>query len=263
MDGSPGMHSAGPRPIPRSRSVSTALLVELITEQLTAWQAERAADEGSAAGPAPTHIVDLGGGTGGLATQLIRPGSTQGYRVTVVDPSPDALAALDRRAVDAGLADRIRGLLGDTSEAVDLIGPAGADVAICHQVLEFVDDPAAALAAMATILRPGGLLSLVVTQRPAAVLSQAAAGHIAAARAVLADQHRFDRSMIINLVGQAGFEVTAVHGLGAASALVHESVLQTQTGALDDLVALERDISSQPDFQAIAPQLHVSARRPR
>ena len=48
---------------------------------------------------AQARIVDVGGGTGGLAVQL----AELGHRVTVVDPSPDALAALERRAREAGV----------------------------------------------------------------------------------------------------------------------------------------------------------------
>ena len=39
----------------------------------------------------PLRVVDLGGGTGGLAVPI----AALGHHVTVVDPSPDALAALD------------------------------------------------------------------------------------------------------------------------------------------------------------------------
>ncbi len=38
----------------------------------------------------PLHVVDLGGGTGGLAVAV----AELGHQVTVVDPSPNALAAL-------------------------------------------------------------------------------------------------------------------------------------------------------------------------
>ena len=53
---------------------------------------------------------------------------------------------------------------------------------ICHRVLEVIEVPAEALRAMATTLRPGGVLSLLAAQRHASVLSQALAGHIATAR---------------------------------------------------------------------------------
>lgn len=234
------------------RSVVEALLTDLLSEQLLAWQAETGA-------PESLDVIDLGGGTGGLAVGL----AGKGHRVTVIDPSPDALASLERRAAESGLAESIRGRQGDASDLVDLLGEGAADVAVCHRVLEYVDDPAEALAALSTVLRPDGLLSLVTALRPAAVLSQALAGHLAEARAVLADPRRLDRAMVLRLVGQAGFSITAVHGIGAVATLVHESVLQTRAGAWSDLRELERDISSEPDFQAFAPYLHLSARRPQ
>ena len=52
-------------------------------------------------------------------------------------------------------------------------------------MLEVVDSPGEALAAMAQVLRPGGVLSLLVAQRHALVLTQALAGHIALARRTL------------------------------------------------------------------------------
>ena len=58
---------------------------------------------------APARIVDVGGGTGGFAVPLAQ----LGHRVEVIDPSPDALAALDRRAREADVADRVTGQQGD------------------------------------------------------------------------------------------------------------------------------------------------------
>ena len=47
-----------------------------------------------------------------------------GCSVTVVDPSPNALATLQRRATDAGVADLITPLQGDT-DALAALSPAG------------------------------------------------------------------------------------------------------------------------------------------
>jgi len=44
-------------------------------------------------------IVDVGAGTGGFAVSI----ASRGHRVTVVDPSPDALAAARWRAAEAGV----------------------------------------------------------------------------------------------------------------------------------------------------------------
>ena len=52
--------------------------------------------------------------------------------VTVVDASPDALAALTRRAADAGVAERVRAVQGDGDALADLVAPGSADLVLCH-----------------------------------------------------------------------------------------------------------------------------------
>ncbi|MGZ5401271.1 MAG: class I SAM-dependent methyltransferase, partial [Nocardioides sp.] len=124
-------------------------------------------------------VLDIGGGTGGFAVRV----AELGHQVRVVDPSPDALAALDRRARESGV--EVTGQQGDLSSLLDVAAPGSADVVLCHGVLEVVDDPAAALATIGEVLRPGGVLSLLVAQRHAAVVARAMAGHFEQARAML------------------------------------------------------------------------------
>ena len=62
--------------------------------------------------------------------------------VTVIDPSPDALASLERRTAEAGLTGRIVGRQGDAGDLVELVGAGRVDVVLCHRVLEVVDSPA-------------------------------------------------------------------------------------------------------------------------
>ena len=127
----------------------------------------------------PRDVLDIGGGTGGLAVRV----GLLGHRVTVVDPSPDALAALDRRAREHDVA--VTGRQGDLSSLLDVVAPDSADVVLCHGVLEVVDDPATALATLARVVRPGGVLSLLAAQRHAAVIARAMAGHFQQALALL------------------------------------------------------------------------------
>jgi len=69
----------------RKRDGARSTLVwDVLKEVITA----RAAQSGRTA----LDIVDVGGGTGGFAV----PFAALGHRVTVVDPSPDALAAAQR-----------------------------------------------------------------------------------------------------------------------------------------------------------------------
>lgn len=231
----------------RRRADSSAFLLDLLTRQLA---------ELGPAGAQSYDIVDLGGGTGGVATAL----AERGHRLTVVDPSPDALASLERRTAEAGLAGRIVGRQGDASDLVDVLGPASTDVVVCHRVLDVVESAPDALAATAAVLRPRGVLSLLVAQRSAAVLSHALAGHVALARRTYADRSRFDHAQVVALVEQAGFTVLAGHGIGAVSSLVPEPVLDAEPGAHAELAALEAEVSQDAAFRAVAPYLHLFAR---
>lgn len=233
----------------RQRSVAEALLVDRLSAQLARWQAER--------GLADYAVTDLGGGTGTLAMSL----AEAGHRVTVIDPSLDALASLERRTAERGLADRLRGIQGDAGNLVELLGADSTDVMVCHRTLEVIDDPATALAAMATAVRPGGVLSVVVPQRRAAVISQALQGHIGAALQAMDDPSRFDPDEVVAMITAAGFRVDRVEGIGVLSQHVPAAMIESQTGPADQLYELESRLSTDPAFRAIATWAHILAAR--
>ena len=110
-------------------SARTGVVWEVLSAGL-ARQAERR-------GQATLDVVDLGGGTGGFAVPLAR----LGHRVTVVDPSPDALVSLERRAAEDGVSERVRAVQGDLGSVFDAVAKESADAVLCHGVLEVADDP--------------------------------------------------------------------------------------------------------------------------
>jgi S-adenosylmethionine-dependent methyltransferase len=211
------------------------------------------------------RIVDVGGGTGGFAVPL----AELGHTVQVIDPSPDALASLDRRARERGVADRVTGQQGDLDDLARLVDDA--DLVLCHGVLEMVDDPAASLAAIAGVLRPGGHLSLLVAQRHAAVVARAMAGHFQAARELLDGDattpaggrggRRFTHDEVVDLLGAAGLEPTSVHAVRVFSDLVPGSLLDLEPGATAALLELEQAVATRPEYHPLAAQVHVIARR--
>jgi S-adenosylmethionine-dependent methyltransferase len=208
------------------------------------------------------EVLDIGGGTGGFAVRV----AELGHRVTVVDPSPDALAALARRAGEVGV--EVAGVQGDLATLLDVAAPASADVVLCHGVLEVVEEPAAALATIHEVLRPGGTLSLLVAQRHAAVIARAMAGHFPQALALLEDHpsaagrsgHRFTHDEVAALLGASGFEVTSTHGVRVFADLVPGTLLDLEPGATAALVELERAVAERPEYLPLAAQLHVIAR---
>lgn len=214
----------------------------------------------------PRDVLDLGGGTGGQAVRI----AAAGHRVTVVDPSPDALAALARRADENGVGERLHGVQGDAENLADLVPAGSVDLVLCHGVLEVVDDPAQALTAAATALRPTGRLSLVAALRNAAVLARVASGHLRAATHVLTDPdgrsgpgdpllRRFDRAAVLDLLQATGFTVLAAEGLRVFADLVPRSAVAEEGGAEALLARLEQVAAGSEAFLDVAAQLHVHA----
>jgi SAM-dependent methyltransferase len=211
-------------------------------------------------------VVDVGGGTGGFAVPLAQ----AGHWVTVVDASPDALAALTRRAAEAGIDGRIRAVQGDADTLSDLVDDGTVDLVLCHSVLEVVDSPTDAIAALVATLRPGGAASVIVANRFAAVLARAAAGHVDAATELLHDpegrtgprdtlRRRFDVASAGELLSKAGLVVEQVHGVRVIADLVPGAVLERDPEAL---TAFELAAAAQPPLRDVASQLHLLARRP-
>ncbi len=241
------------RPLERRTAARTAVV----------WDVVRALLDGKD----EQAVLDIGGGTGGLAVRV----AAEDHRVTVVDPSPDALAALARRADEEGVADRVTGLQGDLGNLRELVPEAskdqGVDLVLCHGVLGLVDDPASALETITSVLRPGGALSLLVNQRHAAVLARAMAGHFGQAMDILESvqpdrgERRFTAEEVAQLLGVAGFTTTSTHGIRVFADLVPSSLLDLEPGASAALLQLERAVAERPEYLTLASQLHVIATR--
>jgi S-adenosylmethionine-dependent methyltransferase len=217
----------------------------------------------------PATVLDLGGGSGVFAVPL----AELGHRVTVVDTSPDALATLQRRAAEAGVADLVSAVPGDVDGLSGELATSGYDLVLCHGLLEVVDDPAKTLDTVAAALGPGGHASLLVAGRAAAVLSRALGGHPAdalrtyrdpAGRAGAADGllRRFDAAALTGLVGDGGLSVESVHGVRVLADLVPGALVESAPGAADALRELELALAAVPPYRDIGTQLHVLARRP-
>jgi 2-polyprenyl-3-methyl-5-hydroxy-6-metoxy-1,4-benzoquinol methylase len=210
-------------------------------------------------------VLDVGGGTGGFAVPL----AEAGHRVTVVDASPDALAALDRRAAETGVADRIHAVQGDGDALAGLVQPGSVDLILCHAVLEVVDDPAGVVAAIAAALRPGGAASILVAGRAAAVLSRAMSGHLDTAAEVLHHpdgrvagrdtvRRRYEAESATALLRTAGLTVEEIHGVRVLVDLLPAAIVEADP---QRLLELELAVASQPPYRDIAAQLHLFARR--
>lgn len=241
----------------RSRaSLRTAVVWEVLQDAL-----ERRV---KATGRESLDVLDTGGGSGNFAV----PAARLGHRVTVVDPSPNALFALERRAAEAGVADQVKGVQGDAHGLFDVAERGGYDAVLCHGVLEYVDDPAEGVRNAVAALRPEGVLSLLAAGLGGAVLARALAGHFKEAKQALDDPNgrwgtgdpvprRFTAEQLTGLVEGAGLRVGAVHGVRVFADLVPGVLVDTEPGALEALLKLEEAAAELSAFHSVATQLHV------
>jgi S-adenosylmethionine-dependent methyltransferase len=273
LTGGPAERAAG------GAAPRTAVVWQVLREELARRGGER------------LSVVDVGGGTGGFAVPL----AAAGHDVTVIDASPDALAALTRRAAEAGVADRVRARQGDADDLAELVPAGTADLVLCHSLLEVVDAPAEVAAALAATLRPGGAGSVLVANRAAAVLHRALGGHLTTATTLLttdptpttptgqaptADQaatgqaaggrgggardvvlRRYDAESVTALLAGAGLAVETLHGVRVVADLVPGALLETEPGSVEALVAFELATADKPPYRDIATQLHAFARK--
>lgn len=237
----------------------TAVVWEVLRSALAAYQGA----------PRSLQVLDVGGGTGGFAVPL----AELGYSVTVVDPSPDSLAALERRAAEAGVGDLVVAHQGDAADVVSLLGAESVAAVLCHSVLEVVDDPAAAMRALVEVLLPRGTASVLVANRVAATVARVAAGRLAEARDLMASEagvighgdplrRRFTLDGIRDLVGASGLRPVSVHGVRIFADIAPAALIEGDVAAAEELVALEHSVATDPAYLSMATSLHLLAEKP-
>jgi SAM-dependent methyltransferase len=204
-------------------------------------------------------VLDCGGGSGRYAVPLAADGAT----VTVVDVSIDALATLRLRAAEAGVADRVVAVQGDVDTLGEAIGEHTFDLVLAHGILEVVESLPQSFAAIAGAVRPGGLLSVLVSNPVAAVLARALAGDLAGAERelTLLDAGPPGPDAVQRLCAERGLVVEQIHGVGVFRDLVPGAALDAP-GAREALARVEESCAQRRPFAEIAGRVHLLARRP-
>jgi S-adenosylmethionine-dependent methyltransferase len=256
----PGRSAAGApgRPWSRYDDARTAVVRDILRTVISALAAQ--------AGRNRLDILDAGGGTGGFAVPL----AGLGHNVTVIDPSPDSLAAAERRAAEMNVPLSV--VQGDVTDLTMMAGEASVDLVLCHSVLEYVDSPADAMASIAQVLRPAGAVSVLAASSVAAVIHRALAGRFDDARRLLAEidsgsgtgpgpgmarPRRFTLAAVVGLIEGAGLRAGRAHGVRVFADLVPGMFADADPGAADALLALEQAASAHPAFHDIATQFHI------
>lgn len=216
----------------------------------------------------PLRALDLGCGTGAIAVRLAR----LGFHVTLLDASLPMLDYAKCAALEAGVAERVVLKQGDANQFADLFHAEPFDVIICHNVLEFVDDPGAVLRCAARALRDtSSIISVLVRNQTGEVLKAALLGGdlVAAEKSLTAEWgdealyggrvRLFTAESLRAMLIESSLAVTAERGVRVVSDYLPPKV--SRSDEYDRIFELERKLGSRPEFAAVARYTHCLAHR--
>jgi len=216
----------------------------------------------------PMYALDVGCGTGATAVRLAR----LGFHVTQLDSSQAMLEIARRTAEEAGVTNRVTLRHGDAAQLTNLFGAASFDVVLCHNILEYVDDPAGVLRGAARALRDtSAILSIVVRNQAGEVFKAAIqAGDLAAAEANLTAEWGFESLYggKVRLFTSAGLQamlnaesllLISERGVRVVADYLPPRISRTSEYAR--ILELERKLGSRSEYAAVARYTHYLARR--
>ncbi|MGI5493158.1 methyltransferase domain-containing protein [Microtetraspora malaysiensis] len=223
-----------------------AVRQELVTRQLEPYLPDQ-----------PARILDVGCGQG---TQTLRM-AARGHHVTALDSSREMLALLTAEITTDMRVDAVH---GSATELPD--GPF--DVVLCHGVLMYFDDPAPVVRSMANVVRPGGLLSLLVRNGDALAMRPGLAGDWARAYQAFDDMTyanrigvtaRADRlSDLRSLLADHGLRTEDWYGVRVFTDQVDDVPIPEDFAAL---LACEERAGRTDPYRQVAALTHLIARR--
>jgi S-adenosylmethionine-dependent methyltransferase len=211
--------------------------------------------------------LDVGGGTGALSVRLAR----LGFHVTLLDPSQPMLEFARRAVQESGVADRIELKQGDTAQVPKLFEGGSFDVVVCHNVLEFVDDPRATLRDIARVMRgSAAILSVLVRSQAGEVLKAALlTGDLAAAETSLTAEwgqeslcggnvRLFTTESLKAMLKEASLTIAAERGVRVLADYLPHQI--SRSAEYERIFAIERELGSRREFASVARYIQILAR---
>jgi S-adenosylmethionine-dependent methyltransferase len=213
--------------------------------------------------------LDVGCGTGATAVRL----APLGMHVTLLDCSPAMLDIAKRTAQEAGVTDKIAVRHADAVQLTDLFHAASFDVILCHNVLEYLDDPIPVLCGAARALRDSSaILSVLVRNRAGEVFKAAIqAGDLASAENHLTAEwgqeslyggrvRLFTSDSLHAMLKEASLAVIAERGVRVLADYLPSRI--SRSSEYERIFELERKLSSRPEYAAVARYTQCFARLP-
>jgi S-adenosylmethionine-dependent methyltransferase len=214
------------------------------------------------------HALDLGCGTGATAVRLAQ----LGIHVTLLDSSREMLDIAERATKEAGVTDKVVLQHGHATQLSDLFHTGTFDLILCHNLLEYLDEPAAVLRGAARALRDSSAILSVLVRNQAGEVFKAAiqAGDLAAAKNGLTAEwgqealyggkvRLFTPHGLRAMLAEASFLVVAERGVRVLADYLPPRI--SRSAEYERIFELERELGSRPEYVAVSRYTHCLARR--
>ena len=218
------------------------------------------------------RVLDAGCGLGDISVLLL----DKAEKLVLLDFSGNMIEEAKKRlaANDAALdPEKVTFIHGPVEESVSRLRQGSFDLVLCHNILEYVEDPRTILSGLARILAPGGLLSLVAANRFSEPLKIALAKFdFEAARLAInargysadlfdnAPKHAFSIEELDGVIGGSELEAVARYGVRIFADYLPGAVIELP-GNYRLLFELEKEAACHIHYLNVARYLQVICRK--
>jgi SAM-dependent methyltransferase len=214
----------------------------------------------------PARIADVGGGAGHQSIPLAR----RSYEVTILDPSEEMLSKAQQSLAleEAEVRGRVRLMRGAGEEAPEVLGDERFDAVMCHGVLPYLEEPRPLIRGLASITRPGGVVSVLAKNAEALAMRPALEERYRDALATLAADRDLGRLGVVTrgdtvegltaLFEEAGLGVVQWYGVRVFTDHLGD---RPPGSELPEILKLEWEASRRDPFRAVARLIHLIGQR--
>ena len=223
------------------------LRLQLLEQELSEWFPDT---------EPPVSILDAGGGFGQLSSRY----AAAGHQVHICDISSEMLR--HARLQNANIPN-----IHYHHCAAQTLDLPPVDFILCHAVLEWIEDQASFIEALARLIKPNGRLSILFYNRHALRFKRLLYGEIERLFAPferghgksLTPSYPCDPNQIKLWLSQSGFEICAESGIRCIS----DYIVREKRESLDSTMLFEAEkmLSTQSPYRELARYIHIRARK--
>lgn len=217
----------------------------------------------------PLAVLDAGGGNGYGSIPLAQ----LGHHVDIVDFSTEMLALAHAKAIETNTAERVATHQAELGDICGLFEADRFDLVLCHNVLSYIDDVPTLLRDLTTLLKVGGLISIIGINRYSIPYHAAfLRGDLEDARAKI-DAREFRANIFDATVTCYSAEEIAVLLKGAGCHIEHhygircicdywgDNERKADREVFAQIEALEFALADKHPYKLLARSFHVIARK--